>query len=189
MKHLVLAGLMLLSSTAYAQVRPALPAQLAPATRDTLERLIDSARAVGLPGEPLAAKAAEGALKGADDTRIVRVVRSLVRELGEARQSLPRDASVSSLTAAASALHAGATAATLRRVVAAGKDDTALNVALVTLTDLVANGVSSDAAASSIEQLMRRGARAPEMLAFRSAVASNIQRGETPERAIQRAMP
>lgn len=72
MNRLAVAGLMLLSSAAHAQTRSALPAQLAAPTRDTLQRLIDSARAVGLPGEPLMAKAAEGALKGADDTRIVR---------------------------------------------------------------------------------------------------------------------
>src|ERR1700759_1106107 len=62
-----------------------LPDKLAPATRTTLERLIDSARTAGIPSIPLYDKVSEGVLKGGDDDRIVRAVRTLARELSDAR--------------------------------------------------------------------------------------------------------
>ena len=56
---------------------PRLPANV----EIVVNRLVDSARTRGLPADPLVAKAREGALKGADSTRIVNAVRRLLDEL------------------------------------------------------------------------------------------------------------
>src|SRR5690606_18089936 len=101
---------------AQATGRPELPERLQPATRGAIERLADSLRGDGLPWEPLYAKSAEGVLKGADDARILRAVRSLARELGDASAALGPSAAPAEVVAGASALHAGVPPADLRRL-------------------------------------------------------------------------
>ena len=81
--------------------------QLTPSLKAAVERLADSVRAVGLPTDPLFAKAAEGTLKGADEQRVLVAVRRLARELSEARTALGDGATIAELVAGASALHAG----------------------------------------------------------------------------------
>lgn len=167
--------------------RLALPAELSVQTRDTLQLLSDSARSAGLPAEAIAVKAAEGVLKGADDARIIRAARSLLRELMIARDALPPAAPLGTLTAAASALHAGVSPQTLRRLARSseGAQQSDLGVALVTLADLVASKVPAESAASSVEQLLRRSAPEAEMAAFRAAIARDIEAGRPPEAALQ----
>src|SRR5579872_3431317 len=66
-------------------------AHIGPGARGAIERMLDSARAVGLPRAPLIDKVAEGVLKGATDDRIVRAVQSLWRDLADARLALGAD--------------------------------------------------------------------------------------------------
>jgi hypothetical protein len=167
-----------------AQVPLDWPARLSGATRDSLERVADSARAARLPVELLVAKSAEGVLKGADDARILRAVRGLARELGDARAALPVGATTATLAAGASALHAGVSAQTLRRLAAAGADPADLAVGLVTVADLVAVRVPAEAAAASVEELLRRRAPEAELSAFRAGVAQDIAAGRSPESAL-----
>src|SRR5262245_30195979 len=105
----VLAALIPIVSSAQAGAGPgAQPSPRLPANVEAVvNRLADSARARGLPSDPLFAKAAEGVLKGADSTRIVDAVRRLLGELETARSSLGACAGSGELAAAASALHAG----------------------------------------------------------------------------------
>jgi hypothetical protein len=162
-----------------------LEGKLSVAARDTIDRLIDSARVAGLPTAPLVAKAAEGVLKRVDEPRIVRAVRSLTRQLSVARGILPRDAATGTLVAAANALQAGVSTRALSRLAAASPEsDAALAVGFVTIADLVASSVPPDAAAASIEQLLQRQAPESEMAAFRSAVARDIQAGRSAEDAL-----
>ena len=183
---LALGMTMLLSGAGLAQSPTAeLEGKLSAATRDTLDRLIDSARVAGLPTLPLASKAAEGALKRVDEARILRAVRNLVRQLHTAREILPRRAGTGTLVAAANALQAGVSTRALSRLAAASpQDDAALAVGFVTIADLVASSVPAEAAAASIEQLLQRRAPEAEMAAFRSAVARDIQSGRSPEDAL-----
>jgi hypothetical protein len=165
-----------------------LPAQLAAATRDTIARLADSARVRRLPAELLVAKASEGVLKGADDARVLRAVRSLMRALEEARGALSATAPASTLAAGANALRAGVSIDALRKLSVAhsatSRDHADLAVALITLADLVANSVPPAIAASSVEALLRRGAAESEMAAFRTGVTEDIRLGRTPEAAV-----
>src|SRR5690348_22977 len=118
-----------------------LPNQLSPAARQTIARLADSLRAAHLPDRPLYDKAAEGVLKGAEETRIVSAVRTLARELGEARSALGDGVDPADLVAAASALHVGATPVMLAQLRdtqrAAGGSAASLATPLVALADLL----------------------------------------------------
>src|SRR5262249_28263808 len=89
-----------IASTASAQSSSvSLPARMGSDARAASERIIASARVAGLPMTPLADKAAEGVLKGADDQIIVIAVRTLARELGEARALIGSTRDAALLTA------------------------------------------------------------------------------------------
>ena len=160
--------------------------RLSPSTHTTLDRLIDSARVAGLPTAPLVDKIAEGTLKGADDERIVRAVRTLARELGDARAALGPSTDVPLLGAAASALHAGVTEGDLRRMARAGgsPEPAALASALVTLVDLVAKRVPVAPATRSIEDLLNRRATERQFATLRADVGQDILAGRSPEQSL-----
>ncbi len=163
------------------------PSRITGDARRELVRIADSARVDGIPVAPLVAKSAEGVLKNADDIRIVRAVRTLANELRAARTLMPTGASPSILTAAASALHAGASHDGLRRLAAArsangGEED--LAVALVTLADLQASRIPADAAVRAVETLLRRGAVEGDYAEFRNAVGRDVAAGRSPEASV-----
>jgi hypothetical protein len=164
-----------------------LPDRLAPASRAQLERLIDSARTAGIPSVPLYDKVSEGVLKGADDERIVRAVRTLARELSDARGVLGPGAALPLLSAGASALHAGVSSADLRRIAkpaGAVPDAGTLTTALVTLVDLVAKRVPVALATSSIQSLVDRRASDRQFTELRSGVEQDIQAGRAPDASV-----
>src|SRR5512141_716807 len=116
-RTLTLIGTFAAAAPGHAQNAPAPPAvQLPIALRESVDRLVDSARVLGLPTDPLYAKAAEGVLKNADNDRIVDAVRRLSRELSDARSALGTTASSAELVAGASVLHAGVDVPTLREL-------------------------------------------------------------------------
>ena len=174
-------------------------ATLSPALRAAVDRLADSARAAGVPVEPLYLKAAEGVLKGADDGRVAVVVGRMLGELREARRGLGGDATSAELIAGASVVHAGLDATTLRRIRAARGNahaENALVMPLVVLADLVARKVTPAIATESVIALATRGAPDAELASLRSVVESEIRRGQPPDVAarartavILRAMP
>jgi hypothetical protein len=174
-------------------------ATLSVALRAAVDRLADSARASGVPAEPLYLKAAEGVLKGADDDRVATVVARMLAELREARRGLGERATSAELIAGASVVHAGLDVATLRRVRAARSNvpgENALVMPLVVLADLVARRVTPAIAAESVIALAARGAPDAEFAGLRTIVESEIRRGQSPDAAarartavILRAMP
>ena len=166
------------------------PTALSADTRAQLTRLADSARAVGLPTDPIVAKAAEGVLKGADEARILAAVRALSAQLADAATVLPGNTTPGTLTAAASALRAGVTADALRELSrnASGGSDADLGNALVTVADLAAGGVQTTRAVSAVGQLLRLNASEREFAALRASVAADIQRGVAPESALSERM-
>jgi hypothetical protein len=160
--------------------------RISPATQATLDRLIDSARVAGLPTGPLVDKVAEGTLKGADDERIVRAVRTLVRELASARAALGPSSDMAVLGAAASALHAGVSELELQRMARAGGNPApaVLASALVTLVDLVAKQVPVAPAARSIEDLLNHRATEGQFAVLRADVGRDIAAGRSPEQSL-----
>lgn len=171
---------------------PSLRAQSA-GVETVVNRLADSARARGLPTEPLLAKAAEGKLKGADSARIVDAVRGLIRELDVAKTTLGPNATGPELTAAASALHAGVTPAQLARVArvnargeTGAEGQRRVVMPLVVLADLVARRVSAELAVSSLETLVARGAPDAQFASLRAAIERDISNGDAPDAAMRR---
>jgi hypothetical protein len=146
---------LLLHSPAAAQ-DPRLETRLDSTTRARVEATLASARAEGLPTEPLVQKALEGASKGAPGPRIVDAVATVLADLHRAREALGLAAAEDELVAAAAALRAGATPSMIgemRRVAPHG----AVAVPLAVFTDLVAGGMGTDAAWRSVAELARKG--------------------------------
>jgi hypothetical protein len=149
-------GLLLRSPAGAAAQDPRLEARLDSATRERVEAALASARAEGLPTEPLVQKALEGASKGAPGPRIVAAVATVLADLRRAREALGLTAAEDELVAAAAALRAGATPSMIgemRRVAPHG----AVAVPLAVFTDLVAGGMGADVAWRSVADLARKG--------------------------------
>ncbi len=160
-----------------------LDARLDAHTRDAVVALIDSARADGIPSEPLVQKALEGASKRAEGARILVAVRMLDRELGDARAALGAASSDAEIIAGASALHAGIAPAALAQMRASRRSGS-LTVALAVLSDLIARGVPGDTATTVISALTVAGAQDAELLRFQQGVERDIAQGSTPSAAL-----
>jgi len=166
-----------------------IPAQLSPASRQAVARLGDSLRAAGLPDQPLYSKAAEGVFKCATEARIIAVVRTLARELGESRAALGASADDADLVAGAAALHVGATPAMLAQLrethrAAGNGARSSLATPLIALADLLTRRVPAPAAAAAIDSLVARRAPADDFAALRAAVERDIDAGRAPEASV-----
>ncbi|HEV8511292.1 MAG TPA: hypothetical protein VGQ48_12655 [Gemmatimonadales bacterium] len=151
--------------------------RLDPETRSLVVTVVDSARAVGLPSEPLIQRALEGATKGAPGARIVAAVRRLATDLGTARTALGTRASAPELEAGVAALRAGATPQLLTQLRDVRRPP--LTMALSVLADLVASGVPTDSAAAAVLALAPK-ARDADLVEFRRAVERDIALGAPP---------
>ena len=184
MRGLIIAGCMALAvaaSSAQAQ-DPRLVAKLDPQTLLTVQALIDSARTAGIPTEPLADKAFEGARKGATGELIVEKVRKRAMELGAARTAL-FPASEAEILAGAGAIGWGVpqgTLAQLRRV-RPGSD---LTVPVSVLADLVSRGVQLDTASAVVIALVSTNMRDADLIKFRQTVERDIALGSLPAAAV-----
>jgi hypothetical protein len=158
---------------------PRLAGRLDPATAAEVERLVDSARAAGLPTVPLVDKALEGATKGAADARILAAVRGLAQRLGAARDALGTGASDAELVAAAGALYQGVSTKALSQLRAA-RARSSLALPLVVLADLIARGVPSATATAAVLDLARSDAGDAAFMALRRDVENDIANGAPP---------
>ncbi|MDB4907928.1 MAG: hypothetical protein JWO05_2712 [Gemmatimonadetes bacterium] len=161
-------------------------ARLDPGSRSAIESILDSARASGLPTEPLLSKTLEGISKRADNRRIVSKVREVYVALREARLALGANASKDELSAAAGALQAGVPATMLARFRSAHAKS--VTVPLVVLADLITRGVPRDTASNTIMQLWQGGAADGDFLGLWRGVERDIVSGAPPAMALmQRA--
>ena len=174
---MILAALLLVTQVAAQDPRLE---RLDPDTRSTVAAIVDSARGVGLPVEPIIQRALEGATKGAPSVRIVAAVRKLTIDLGTARTALGTSASAAELEAAVAALRAGATTAVLVHLRDVRRPP--LTMALSVLADLVASGVPADSAAAAVLALAPK-ARDADLVEFRRAVERDIALGAPPAAA------
>jgi len=145
-------------------------------TRAAVVAVVDSARAAGVPAEPLVNKALEGASKGADGARIVTAVRALAADIGRALAALGPSATAPELVAGGAALRAGVRPAFLESLRGRYPRES-LMVPLAVMADLVARGVPADTAGESVLALMREGVRDAELVAFRQSVERDIALG------------
>jgi hypothetical protein len=167
---------------AQASADPLAGARLDAASRAAVQRVLDSARAGGLPTEPLVSKVLEGSAKGAPDARIVQVVRTLHVALGDARVALGAGATEAELVAGAAALQAGLQPTTLldlRRT----RGVRPVAGPLVVLADLMARGVPPAAASDAVLRLARAGATEAAYTTLRRDVERDIAAGAAPAAA------
>lgn len=162
-----------------ARLRAALSAPVAA----TVQAVVDSARAEGLPTEPLTAKALEGASKGADPTRIVASVRTLAGRLRTAREALGAAAGEAELTSAAAALYLGVTPADLRRVRTGAQRGRTLAPAYVALAFLVQQGVPAEASTGIVARLVEARASDGDFAVLQRQVAADVRAGAQPTAA------
>jgi hypothetical protein len=161
---------------------PRLANRFDPPTRAAVEALVDSARRLGLPTDPLIDKALEGASKRAPADRILGAVRNLTGDLALARSALGPGAPEPDLVAGAGALRAGAKPGMLRelRDRRRGRE---IAVPLAVLSDLVARGVPPDTAAAVVLALAQRGAPDRDFGELDRSVTRDIEAGAAPAEA------
>ena len=182
-RHAPAIALVALLSASALNAQSELPATLSRPARDTIERLVEVARAAGAPIEPLIAKAHEGVLKRASEERIIWAVRLLLQRQTDARSVIP-GATSAALATAVSALQAGISVETLRKLVNSSVNNGDREIAFITVADLVASRVPPEAAAASVEQLLRRRAPLAEFENFRATVTRDIAAGQSPDAAL-----
>jgi hypothetical protein len=141
--------------------------------------LLDSARSLGIPAEPVVDKALEGAAKRAPNERIIVVVRSRFRELVAARAALGSGAMDAELIAAADALHAGASPSVITTL-RSRRPGAPLTIPLAVLADLIARGVPADTASSAVLALATTPATDAQFAALRDDIERDIAKGAPP---------
>ncbi len=177
-----------LSCAALAQVGaqdPRIGNKLDAPSRAALRALVDSARAQGLPTEPLYEKMDEGQAKGADGPRIVAAVRSLTLEMASAHRALGTVATVDEIKAAASAMHAGVPAVELGKIKKQSGLRRSLTLPFTVLADIVSRGVPVEAGVNAIRSLVGAGAKDADLSKFQRNVSVDIEQGAPPAAAAE----
>src|SRR6478609_219193 len=164
---------------------PRLSNRLDAPTRKALSAIVDSARAQGIPVEPLMEKVYQGLAMGADGSRIVVAVRSLTFEMGNAHRVLGAVATTDELKAAASAVHAGVPAVELGKMKKQSGLRRSLTLPFTVLADIVSRGVPVAAATNAIKSLVGAGAKDKDISDFQRNVSVDIEKGAPPAAAVE----
>ncbi len=164
---------------------PRIGTRLDAPSRTAILAIVDSARAQGLPVEPLMEKMWEGLQKGADGPRIVAAVRALTIEMASAHLALGTVASADEIKAAASAMHAGVSAVELGKMKQQSGLRRSLTLPFTILADIVSRGVPVETAARAIRSLVGAGARDSDINNFQRNVRVDIEQGAPPAAAVE----
>lgn len=152
-------------------------------SRFAVERIIDSAGALGFPTRPLMSKALEGISKHADARHIVDAVRRKFAALRDARAALGT-VDEQALVAGAAVIEAGVKPdqLTVFRNPPRGRS---LLEAFTVWADLVTRGVPRDDASSAITRLWQGGAGDEDFYGLWNSVKADILQGLSPGAALQ----
>jgi hypothetical protein len=164
---------------------PRIGTRLDAPSRAAITALVDSARAQGLPVEPLMEKVYEGIGKGADGPRVVAAVRSLTLEMASAHRALGTVASADEIKAAASAMHAGVPAVELGKMKKQSGLRRSLTMPFTVLADIVSRGVPVEAGVNAIRSLVGAGAKDADLSKFQRNVSVDIEQGAPPAAAAE----
>lgn len=146
------------------------------ATAARVMALADSARALGLPVEPVVQKAMEGASKGAGPDEIVDAVRGLLRDLSAAREALGDDVSPEALQLGAAALAAGAVPGELA-VLRDQRRKPGFQGALAGVVYLLSRGVPADSAVEIVASMLDAGLTQAEFQSLQRLVEQDVRGG------------
>jgi hypothetical protein len=164
---------------------PRLGNRLDAPSRIAILALIDSAKAQGIPTEPLVQKVNQGQAMGADGPRIVAAVRTLAREMATAHRALGTVATADEIQAAASAVHAGVPAVQLGKNKKQGGLRRSLSQPFTVLADIVSRGVPVEAGVNAIRSLVGAGAKDADINDFQRNVSGDIEKGAPPAAAAE----
>jgi hypothetical protein len=185
MRRMILAGIatLFVAATSASAQDPRLAQKLDPQTLAAVEAVIDSARAAGIPTEPIVDRALESVMKKRSPAEIIAAVRRRAGHLAIAKAALA-PASDGEILAGADALAWGVPDATLvqLRQVRSGPE---LTIPISVLADLVARGVQVDTASAVVIALASTAMRDTDMLKFRQTVERDIALGSLPSAATQ----
>ena len=171
-------------TSANAQDPRVLPRLDAP-SRAAIAAVVDSAKAQGMPVEPLYDKVNEGVVKGADGPHIVVAVRNLALDLATAHRALGALATADEIKAAASAMHAGVPAVELGKLKKQSGLRRSLTLPFTVLADIVSRGVPVSTAANAIRSLVGAGAKDKDINDFQRNVKVDIEQGAPPAAAAE----
>ena len=152
-------------------------------TAAAVSTLVDSARALQLPTEPLVLKALEGASKGASSAAIVAATRNLLHALAAARSAL-EVTNPSALQLGAVALASGATPQQLAQL-GAHNTQPALESALAGVVYLLSRGVNADESARIVASMLAAGLSAGQFTSLQRLVDQDLRSGATASDAAQ----
>lgn len=142
-----------------------------------LTQIVESARARGLPTDPIIAKVRRGALLHVPSERIVAVARAVATRLEEARDALAPAPTPAEIAAGADALSIPGVTPDALRAVRSARPDKPVAVPIGVLTQLVAGGVPTKRATEIVTDLIKRGASDVQFVALGNDVASDVGRG------------
>jgi hypothetical protein len=172
----LLRGTSLHAQQAQAIVQPASLGGLDSTTQVAIAQVIETARARGIPVEPLVQKARLGARSRVPGARIHASVAAYADQLVAARDALAPQPTSAEVEAGAQALAAGAPPQTLSRMRRASPSRS-LVVPLGVLTQLVSNKVHPTRASVIVIDLLNKGAEPRHLLALSSSVQADIAAG------------
>lgn len=150
--------------------------RLDPQTAAAVTELVDSARALTLPTEPLVQKALEGESKGASGDAIVDAVRRLIHDLSVARAALGDDVGADALLLAAAVLDAGGTPRHLERL-RTHRSREAFASGLAGMVYLMSRGVSAEQSLDHITAMLNARLSEGEFAALQRLVERDLRAG------------
>ena len=174
-------AMLMLASAAEAQTKDPRLARLDPQTAQAVQALVDSARALDVPTEPLVDRALQAAVRNASASTTLSAVRDRLSTLIQARAVLA-PATESEIIAGADAIRSGASPETLRELRRA-RPSMELTVPIGVLADLIGRGVERDTAAALMLQLASMDMEDRELTDFRRMVDRDIALGALPSAA------
>jgi hypothetical protein len=160
-------------------VDPRLSSRLDARTRAAVVAIVDSARTLNLPTEPLIDKALEGAAKKASGLQIISAVRAYSFQLGQARAALGEASTAGELIGGAQAIRAGIPAGQLERLRRV-RQNVQIAAALTVVSDMVAREVPIDTAVAVVASLLNASATDDQLLGVRADVETDILGGRSP---------
>ena len=179
---LFVSGAMLLAASAVeAQARDPRLSRLDAQTAQAVQALVDSARTLDVPTEPLVDRALQAAVRNASADATLAAVRDRLRMLVQARAVLA-PATEAEIIAGADAIKSGASPETLRELRLA-RPSMELTVPIGVLADLISRGVARDTAAALMLQLASMDMKDRELTEFRRMVDRDIALGALPSAA------
>lgn len=186
MRLLARGALLLLATTALSAAQgqeERLASRFDGATLDRLRATIATAREHDLPVAPLVDKAMEGATKHAPGPRVEAAVAALYKRLETSHAALAPSPSDADVASGADALAVGVPREALTSIRAL-RPGRSVAVPLAVLAQLVSQGVPVARASTMVEDVLRRGATAEQLVALNDKVRSDVAAGLSAEAAL-----